>query len=268
MLPEFIYGLTDPMPIENGIYFFHHNPGGDSYPPLVFVHGAAGTHLNWPPELRRFPGKEVYSVDLPGHGKSGGHAEQTLEAYADRVAEWMGALQLFRAFVVGHSMGGGIAMELSIRHPHRTAGIGLVSTGPRLPVPANLLTYSKNPATFSSALEILRELSFGSQAAPRLVELAMQRLSEVRPSVLQNDFQACMQFDITERLEKIRCPAVVICGSEDRLTPLRNSQFLVNRIKKAELRLVPGAGHMVMLENPPQVAAILADTLKTLKRPF
>ncbi|HUF38576.1 MAG TPA: alpha/beta hydrolase [Anaerolineales bacterium] len=250
------------MPTENGIYYFLSTRPGNPYPPVVLIHGAGGSHLSWGAEVRRLTGQDVYALDLPGHGKSGGHGEQTLSAYAQKIEAWMDAIPLHRAVFVGHSMGGGIAVELALRSPHRTAGLVLVSSGAVLPVRPDLLETSANPATFAGALTILRETAFGPEAGPRLVELALRRLAEIRPSVLHNDYLACAGYDASEKVGRIAKPSLVICGAEDRLTPLRYSQLLASRIEGAELRVIPGAGHMVTLEKPGELGEILGDFLK------
>jgi pimeloyl-ACP methyl ester carboxylesterase len=106
---------------------------------------------------------------------------------------------------------------------------------------------------------------FGSGAPPRLKELAGQRMAETRSSVLYGDFFACDAFDETERIEQIRQPVLVICGNEDRMTPLRQSQFLAEHIPGAMLKTIPDAGHMVMLEKPQPVADILLGFLEGVK---
>ena len=253
------------MPTANNIYYFLSKRESSAYPPLVLIHGAGGNHLSWPAELRRLPGRDIHALDLPGHGKSSGHGEQSLPDYADRVVEWMDAVSMPRAVFAGHSMGGGIALDLAIRSPHRTAGIALISSGARLPIQPELIEYASNPSTFPSAIEILRERAFSGTVNPRLAELTMRRLGEIRPSVLHNDYLACADFDVTDKLEEITRPALVICGTEDRLSPLRRSQFLASKIPKAELRVIPEAGHMVILEKPGEVAEMLREFLKKLR---
>ncbi len=78
---------------------------------------------------------------------------------------------------------------------------------------------------------------------------------EIRPSVLHGDMLACDSFDETERISAIQKPALVLCGAEDRMTPIRQSQFLAAALEKAQLVTIPDAGHMVMLEKPQEVAA-------------
>lgn len=256
------------MPVINKIYYAENINESHTTPPIVLIHGAGGSHLSWPPDLRRFTGKNVYAVDLPGHGKSSGHGEQSLAVYADHIAAWMTELGLYRALVIGHSMGGGIAMELALRYPHLTTALGLFATGARLPVNESILTYTQNQATFPSALEIIRRHSFGPDASERLVELAMKRFAEQRSSVLHNDLHACNDFNISDRLAEIRRPTLVLCGSEDRMTPLRFSQYLASKLEKSQLQIVKGAGHMVMLEKSPETAEYLADFIKDLKSSY
>ena len=250
------------MPTDNGIYYFLSSRPGNPYPPLVLIHGAGGSHLSWGPELRRLAGQDIYALDLPGHGKSEGYGEQRLSEYAKSIEAWMDAIGLHRAVFVGHSMGGGIAIELALRSPHRAAALVLVSSGATLPVREDLLEYASNPSTFPSALEIIGDLAFSPESNPRLAELTTRRLAEVRPSVLHNDYLACAAYDASGSVTKITRPALVICGADDRLTPLRHSQLLANRIQNAELRVVPGAGHMVTLEKPGELAEIVGGFLK------
>jgi pimeloyl-ACP methyl ester carboxylesterase len=89
-------------------------------------------------------------------------------------------------------------------------------------------------------------------------------MSETRQGVLYGDLLACNAFNVTEQLGQIHQPALVICGEEDRMTPLRYSQFLAERLPGASLQIVPDAGHMVMLEKPQQVAEIWLSFLRGL----
>ena len=103
--------------------------------------------------------------------------------------------------------------------------------------------------------------SFGPQAPPQLTELAAQRMAETRPTVLHGDFLACDAFDQSEHISEISKPTLVITGAEDKMTPVRNAQFLAGAIPNAQLEIVPNAGHMVMLEQPQTVANALLSFL-------
>jgi pimeloyl-ACP methyl ester carboxylesterase len=250
------------MPIAANIYFHLHegSPEGQK-PPVVLLHGAGGTRLYWPPEVRRLPGHRVYALDLPGHGKSTGYGVQTIPAYAQAIVEWLGAVGLHSAVFVGHSMGSAIALCLALDHTEHVLGLGLVGAGARLRVAPEILACAADPATLPSAVAIVASWSFSPQASPRLVELAAQRMGEARPSVLYGDFLACNAFNEMERISQIRQPALVICGEDDRMTPLRFAQYLADHIPHAVLKAIPSAGHMVMLEQPRAVADALGEFL-------
>lgn len=246
------------MPATAGIYYSLYQGEAVDTLPVVLIHGAGGNHLYWPAEVRRLKGYRVYALDLPGHGKSeASGGQQTIGGYAQRVIEWLEAVGLPQAVFVGHSMGGAVAMMLGIQHPEQVIGMGLVASGMRLRVLPELLEDAASDSTFHKAVELLLGWSFSSGASPRLVELAGQRMHEVRPSVLYGDLLACNGFDVMGQVTCIHCPTLVMCGQEDRLTPLRHSQFLADKISTARLEVIPSAGHMVMLEKPALVAAAL-----------
>ncbi len=246
------------------IYYHLFQGGEGESTPVVLIHGAGGNHLHWPPEIRRLPDCRVFAIDLPGHGKSRGRGHQTIDAYAQSILDWMESIHLSRAVFVGHSMGGAIAQTLAYKHPEHVVALGLVGTGARLRVSPLILENTASPATFPTAIKTIIEWSFSPQANARLVELAARRMAETRQTVLYGDFLACNTFDLMDSVAKIRLPALVVCGDQDRLTPLRYSQYLADQIPNARLQIVPDAGHMVMLEQPQRVATALEEFVATL----
>lgn len=253
------------MPLAAGLYFHLPVGGAVERPPVVLLHGIGGMHLLWSPQIRRLPGYRIYTLDLPGHGKSAqGGGAQTIESYAEKIFSWMEAIHLPRAVFVGHGMGGAIALSLGIRHPECVLGLGLLSTASRFSFPPELLADAATPATFYKAVMNLVSWSFGSATPKELVEQVANRLSETRQSVLYGDLLACERFDCTERLADIRLPVLILCGAEDRLTPLRASQLMARAIPGAILEIIPQSGHMLIMEQPEQVANFLIAFLKCI----
>jgi pimeloyl-ACP methyl ester carboxylesterase len=250
------------MPILAEIYF-HLYEGSEAgqKPPVVLIHGAGGSHLYWPSDVRRLPGYRVYAIDLPGHGKSEGRGHQSIPAYVQSVLGWLEQSGLHRAVFVGHSMGSAIAMSLALDHPEHVLGLGLVGAGARLRVAEALLESASSATTFHNAVDMVISWSFSPQTSERLVRLASERMAETRYSVLHGDFLACNGFDLSERVGEIRCPTLVVCGEQDKMTPKRHSQFLADCIPEARLEVIPDAGHMVMLEQPKAVVGVLMDFL-------
>lgn len=244
-------------------YFMHNDENAGEKPPLALIHGAGGDHLYWPPEIRRLAGRRVYAIDLPGHGKSRGRGEQSIQDYAGKVREWLGATGHRRAVLGGHSMGGAIALSLALDYPDCAAGLALIGSGACLRVNPALLEMLADPEKYSQAVEAIIRWSFSPQAPTRLVQLAASRMAQTAPGVLYQDLVACNNFDVSERLAEIHLPTLVICGSADKMTPLRLSSQLTAGIPEAQLETIPEAGHMVMLEQPQAVAAAMAKFLST-----
>lgn len=252
------------MPTAAGIYYAQFDEGRKDEPPIVMIYGAGSNHLVWPADLRRLAGQRVLAVDLPGHGHSGGVAQQTITAYADQMVEFLAALGLFQAVFVGHSMGGAIALDLAIRHPAHVAGLGLISTGAYLGIDPGFLENLSNPLTAPNALHAFRTRAFGPSAAPAIIERCMQAMKETRTSVLYGDWRACAAFDQRDSIGHIEAPAWVIAGSEDRLVPIAYAHFLAGRMPAARLQIIAGAGHMLLLEHPGQIVHGLMQFLSAL----
>ncbi len=161
-------------------------------------------------------------------------------------------------------MGGAISLTMALNHPEHVVALGLVGSGARLRVAPVILENTANSTTFPVAIKAIMEKAFSPHTDPRLMQLAGQRMGLTRPTVLNGDFLACNAFDIMEGLNKIRIPTLVVCGEDDQLTPVRYSQYLTDQISKAQLKIIPEAGHMVMLEQPQSVADELSAFLATL----
>jgi len=215
---------------------------------VLFVHGAGGGQLTWSFQKAFF---ETHAhpiiIELPGHGESGGDGEDDIGHYAEHVHSFIRVLDLPKAFLVGHSMGGAIVQTLALRYPVLVKGIVLVGTGARLRVlPAILEGVQKN---FKETVLMMTRYAFSRQAPQEFIERGIAQLMQVRPEILYGDFLACDRFDIMKEVEKIQLPALIVCGDEDEMTPVKYSQYLHDRIKGSRLEVLPKAGHMVMMES-------------------
>jgi len=242
------------------IFYFHHEGDPERRYALVFIHGAGGSHLNWPPQLRRLAGANTYTLDLPGHGQSEGQGRTSISAYVDFVAAFLEILGLEKVTLVGHSMGGATALDFALRYPERLAGLVLVGSGARLRVVPAILDGIRQD--FEAAVRLITDYAFSPDAPEQLKREGRRQMGQTHPDVLYGDFAVCDAFDVMDRLGEIRCPTLAICGTADRLTPPKYSTYLRDNIPAAQLVLVEDAGHMVMLEQPEAVSQAIADFIQ------
>jgi pimeloyl-ACP methyl ester carboxylesterase len=252
------------MPSAAGLYYFAHEEQNGSRPPVILLHGAGGTHLNWPPQVRRMLGQRIYAPDLPGHGKSAGVSRQSIAAYAADLIDFMDALKMQSAVLVGHSMGAAIALTFAIEYPERLLGLGLLGANARLPVAPAILKNALSASAFHATVAMVTEACYGPATEPRLKELGARRMAEMRPSVFYGDFLACESFDVFDKLACIQTPTLVLASYGDQMTPLRHARRMQERIPGARLQLISNAGHMLMLEQPEQVATALSAFIDSL----
>ena len=161
-------------------------------------------------------------------------------------------------------MGGAIALEFALRYPVRLAGLILVGTGAKLRVAPEILTGILDD--YAGSTELLAQWAYGEHVDPSLLRLYIRRLREVDPQVFHDDFVACDAFDRRADVRRIALPTLILCGDADRMTPVKFSQYLHEQIAGSQLVVVPGAGHMVMLEQPATVAEAVARFLTSLAR--
>ncbi len=216
---------------------------------ILFIHGAGGGEYTWGYQKGFFE-KDFNPViiELPGHGASGGEGEEEIGMYAEQVYAFLKALDLQKAFLVGHSMGGAIVQTLALTHAEVIKGIVLVGTGARLKVFPMIFDGIKS--NFEESVRMINQYSFSPKVQADLLEKGISFMLQSRPEVLYGDFLACDRFDLMSEVEKIVLPTLIVCGEDDQLTPVKYSQFLNSRIKGSMLKVVPNAGHMVMLEAP------------------
>ncbi len=233
-----------------------HTPGAET---VVFVHGAGGDHTVWVLPSRYFArhGRNVLAVDLPGHGRSGGEALDRVEAMADWLAKVLDAAGVDAAAIVGHSLGSLVALETASRHPERVRAIALAGTSVPMPVGGPLLDSAE--ADDHTALDMLtlwghsRAAHLGGNATPGMWMLGggMRLLERARPGVIHRDLTACNRYAAgLDHAAGVRCPALLILGERDAMTPTRNAVDVAGAIPEAETVVLEGAGHALMAERP------------------
>ncbi len=227
-------------------------------PTLLFLHGSGMDHSVWPLQARHFAyrGWNSLALDLPGHGRSAGEAPGSIEAMAEWLGHLIAALGADRAHLVGHSMGALIGLEQAARQPERTASIALLGAAPAMPVHPALLEAAGRPEAM--APEMICDWGFGpaghfgGHRAPGswMVGHALRLLHRAAGPLLQNDLAACNAWQGgPEAAAKTACPALIVAGRADRMTPAKQAARLAAGMGNAKVVMLD-CGHMMMTEQP------------------
>jgi pimeloyl-ACP methyl ester carboxylesterase len=227
---------------------------------LVFIHGVGNTGMVWYYQTKYFTGSEA--VTLPGHPEEQpATSVDEYTAWLHRYIQEKGYSQLILA---GHSMGGAIAQTYALNYPEELKALILIATGARLRVNPKFLKLLENGVSEPAIwLKYIVEPPY-SRVAPDVGEKVVNKLIEVGPAVQLNDFRCCDKFDIMEKVGHISLPTLVICGTEDDMTPVKFSQYLANRIIGSRLVIIEGGRHHCFLEKPGEVNKAIEDFSKDL----
>jgi pimeloyl-ACP methyl ester carboxylesterase len=243
-----------------GTFFYKdYRKEGLSHPPIVLIHGAGGVYLDMPIALRKT--MQAIAFDLSGHGRSAGEGRRHIHDYAADVVALLDALEINRAIVGGHSMGGAIAQTIALDFADRVAGLILLGTGAYLPVNQSIIEGLANE--FEKTCAMLIKWEWHKSAPESYRQQGLARLLNTPAQVTSNDFLACNEFDVRERLAEISVPTLILAADTDRMLPLAQSEFLVDNIPHAKLVVLENAGHMFTLEQPDKVVEVVQEWVNT-----
>jgi pimeloyl-ACP methyl ester carboxylesterase len=225
---------------------------------ILLIHGSGVSARYWVNQLRGLGGAvRVLAIDLPGHGESDPTDAASIEAYSDAVTGALDALGTGPVIAAGHSLGGAIVIALAARRPDAVTGLVLLSACVKIPHTdgsgERWLAALPGPLRKIVFFSMAKKLLFGAGAPAQAVSLGMQELRTCRPETILKDVAAAKAMDLTEQAARLDLPTLILCGSRDRLTPPALSERLGELIAGARLRIIEGAGHMLLLEVPERV---------------
>ncbi|MGH2731126.1 MAG: alpha/beta fold hydrolase [Actinomycetota bacterium] len=289
--------------LDDGAQVFVEEVGPRSNSGAVFVHGSALRTDMWHYQMEGLGGHRLVFCDLRGHGHSQpkGKTSYSLATLAADLEAVIAAAGLTEVVIVGHSVGGMVALELCVRKPELLGsvvkGLVLVNTtyGPVAETLigsgvglARLERVTRKPFDMlglqHERIERLRRLvkpsdaifwgialaGFGPNASPKQIDFTYQMISETPVDVIFDLIRSYRDFDVTGRLGEVTVPALVVGGTHDRLTVARASEYLAEHLPKAELKMFEGCGHMSMMERHRDfnrgVVGFLDDTLGPVKK--
>lgn len=247
----------------------------------IFVHGSALRTDAWYYQLQGIGDHRLLFYDLRGHGVSQPRGEKpfTIETLAEDLLELIEDSGLKEVVIVGHSIGGMVALELCRMHEDlmdsMIRGLVLSNTTYRPAVEtlaggaaiSHLERLTRRPfdglGSYHQRLDRLRRIikpsdaifmmvsfaAFGPQASAKQIDFTYDMLAETPTDVLFDLIKSYRDFDVSEVLQNITVPTLVVGGEHDRLTVSDASRHLAEHLPKAELVMLEGCGHMTMLER-------------------
>lgn len=239
-------------------------------PAVVLVHGAAMDHSIWVYHTRYFMhvGRAVIAVDLPGHGRSQGKPPASVPDMAAWLIACCDALGIEDIALAGHSMGALAALATAAAAPARVKQLALLGCAFPMAVSDALLSAARDELPAARDMMMLwghggdAQIGGNPVAGIHIINFAMRLLERSAPGVLHTDLNACNAyaggFDDAAR---VRARTTLICGADDKMTPLPAARELASRIDGAKLERIAGSGHIMMSEQPEATHRCLVSAL-------
>jgi pimeloyl-ACP methyl ester carboxylesterase len=222
---------------------------GADGPPLVLLHGLAGSGEWWKRNLPALSGAfRVTAIDLPGFGSSHPDARLILDEAPAQLAGLLGELGIERAHVIGHSMGGLVAGGLAADHPERVDRLVLVDAG----------FLSLDPTWRHRVSGPLRTLPWTS---PSILPILLRDLARSGPVRMARATAEVLRKDWRHKLPTIAAPTLVVWGEHDRICNPRIGEQIAAAVPGARLVIIPGAGHNPMWEKRAEFDRLVLDFL-------
>jgi pimeloyl-ACP methyl ester carboxylesterase len=217
---------------------------------VVFIHGTGGDREDWRAQLDGLSDSaNMLALELPGHGASEPPGESSVPGFSKWVVDFVNGLGLRKVMLVGCSLGSAITQWIAIHCSEQwLVAIGLVGAGARLKVlPAFLHGLKENSP---KALAMLADSCLANSPDPGLHARLTEKYSNTSADLVYGDLSACNQFDLIDKIKGISLPTWIAVGEEDKLTPVKYSQFLNDSIRGSVLNVIANAGHLVSMEEP------------------
>ena len=260
--------------VSAGRLHFTHNGIRSSGPHVILVHGAGGEVRCWPATWRlagaaqgavglvvsrdssRITNHSIYAIDLPGHGRSSGPACTTIDALADTIEQFLERQDIENAVIVGHSMGGAIALALAARANPRVIGQVIVASAAKIGVTDDILNGLQ--ADFEKTVDFIVKYSFDRASGPFFPKKAREYTLATGATATHADFLDCSTFDMRDQLAAITLPTLVIAAESDRMIPLKHTAALAEALPNAQLETFTDCGHYPHLDRTTLVEAPIA----------
>ena len=220
--------------------------------PLVLIHGYGVSGQIWQRAVPYLAQQhQVFIVDLPGYGHSTATGVWHLREMAPLLATWLRQLQLPDAAVMGHSMGGAIAIHLAAHVPELISRLILVNAA-GIPLRAHL------PSLAARSLHSFFQTGNGHLPLGLVRDMLQPRLN-----LLWQTAQEMKRSDFRAELARINTPTLIIWGERDVMLPIALGYALKNTLPRADFVTLPHCGHRPMLAQPAQFSRLVLEFLRS-----
>ena len=236
-----------------GVTIGYDDAGVGSATPIVFLHGVGSDKSAWGPQLEHFSReRRAVAFDYPGYGDSDSAPEGTTrDDYATTILAAMTELGIARAHICGLSLGGVVAVAMHHAWPKRIASLVLADTFAQNPDGQGIYERSIAASNDLRALAEARvDLLLGQPANPAVRSEVVDTMARIDPAAYRIGVEAVWLANQRDRARRIAVPTLILCGTEDKVTPPSLSNELLQLIPGAQYETIAGAGHLSNLERP------------------
>ncbi|CAA9492877.1 MAG: hypothetical protein AVDCRST_MAG44-312 [uncultured Sphingomonas sp.] len=237
-------------------------------PAILFLHGVGSDKSVWRPQLDHLRGRRpAIAIDYPGYGESEFRAGATREDYARAALAALDVMDRPRAHICGLSLGGVVAVAMHTIAPERCLSLILADTFAVHPDGRGIYDRSVAGSTDMRAFaEARADFLLAQPAAPAVRSEVVATMSRIDPAAYRLGAEAVWLADQRERARAIAVPTLIICGQEDRPTPLELSRDLHAMIPGSRVEMIAGAGHLTNLEKPAEFSGLVENFVETVDR--
>jgi non-heme chloroperoxidase len=259
--------------LRNGVTLEYAEQGDRSGLPVVFLHGATDSWLSFGDVLPNLP-PSLHAVALTqrGHGGSSRpEAGYRFADFSDDLEQFLDALRVPAALIVGHSMGSYVAQRFAIDHPERTLGLVLMGSFPRLrgnPVVRELWDSAVSELTDPVDPALAREFQESTLARPiaaASLDAFVRESLKVPARVWRATFGEFLEADFSSELGAITAPTLIVWGDRDAIFLRDDQMTLQDSIRGSRLVIYRGAGHAFHWEEPARFASDLVAFARTIR---
>lgn len=267
-----VYGLERRTQALDDLAMVYYRGGAKDAPAIVMVHGYTSDKSVWLRFARHFTASHhVIIPDLAGHGETAFDPalSYTQQAQAARIAALLDRLGIARAHIIGNSMGGYISAYFALSYPQRTLSAAMIdAAGVISPQPSAmdlLVARGENPFEIRSTEDFERFLPMTMAQPPYLPQVVIDAKAATymaRRERYATIFAAIHgEPRLTDRLPQLTPPSLLIWGDQDRLIDVSAVAVWQQQVPGISVAVMPGIGHMPMIEAPAQTAAIYREFL-------